>query len=38
MIKRLMLLAAIALQFALFSTVRANATDPPDPGCFPCAM
>lgn len=38
MVKRLMLLAAIVLQFALLSTVRASADAPPDPDCFPCAV
>lgn len=38
MVKKLMLLAAIVLQFALFSTVRVQADAPPDPTCFPCAM
>ncbi len=38
MLKKLLLLAAILLQFGLITTPTATADELPEPSCWPCAM
>lgn len=38
MLKRLILLAAILLQIALFSAGPVKADEPPEPACWPCVI